>query len=108
MIELDLKHYIISFTGTLEFFTRKQAYAVVKSFGGQIRTSISKDTTHLVVGQYSKSLFDSSPLTNKEQLALESQQHNIPTKVINETEFLELIETIINNRKQSLQGNKLN
>lgn len=108
MIELDLKHYIISFTGALEFFTRKQAYAVVKSFGGQIRSSISKDTTHLVVGHYSKSLFDSSPLTNKEQLALESQQHNIPIKVINETEFLELIETIINNRKQSLQLNKLN
>ena len=106
MIELDLKHYIISFTGALEFFTRK--HAVVKSFGGQIRSSISKDTTHLVVGHYSKSLFDSSPLTNKEQLSLESQQHNIPIKVINETEFLELIETIINNRKQSLQLNKLN
>lgn len=108
MIELDLKHYVISFTGALEFFTRKQAYAVVKSFGGQIRTSISKDTTHLVVGQYSKSLFDSSPLTNKEKIALESQQHTIPIKIINESELLELIETIINNRKQRLQLNTLN
>lgn len=107
MIELDLKHYIISFTGTLEFFTRKQAYAVVKSIGSHIRTSISKGTTHLVVDQYSKSLFDSSPLTNKEKLALSSQQHHIPIKVINESEFLELIETIVNNRKQSLQLNKL-
>lgn len=72
MIELDLEHYRISFTGTLEFFTCNQTYSVVKSFDGHIRTSISKDTIHLVVGQYSKSLFDSSPLINQENLSLDN------------------------------------
>ena len=65
-------------TGTLESMSREQAAERIRELGGEFHTSVIKNTTYLVAGQ------------NTGQSKLEKAT-KLGTKIINEPEFLELL-----------------
>jgi len=73
--ELTGKSFL--FTGTLESFPRSQAREIVESLGGNVSTSLTKNTDYVVVGKSPGSKLG------------KAQQLNITT--ISEDDFLELI-----------------
>lgn len=72
-----LKDLTFLFTGTLQNMSRYQAQEIVESLGGRIANSISKNVDYLVVGE------DPGSKVEKAQ--------KLGIKMINETEFLEMI-----------------
>ena len=64
-------------TGKMESLTRPQAEARIRELGGGVGSSVGKKTTHLVAGEDA-----GSKLAKAQKLG---------TKILNETEFLELI-----------------
>ncbi len=67
-------------TGTLETMSREEAADRIRQLGGEFQTSVGKSTNYLVAG-------DPSKLGNSKRAAAEK----FGTKIINETEFLNLI-----------------
>jgi DNA ligase (NAD+) len=67
-------------TGTLTRFTRKQAEEMLESLGGKTSSSVSKNTSYLVVGENAGSKYD------------KAVQLNIP--VLDEQQFLDLVEKV--------------
>ena len=65
-------------TGTLENFTRQQAEQAVRQAGGKTSSSVSKKTDFILVGKNSGSKLDKA--------------QNFGIKIINEKEFLELLD----------------
>lgn len=53
------------FTGKLDPLTRKEAQSLVYALGGKPQDRVSKDTTILVAGKASKSLFQEGPRSLK-------------------------------------------
>ncbi|MCU7701575.1 hypothetical protein ODV97_19645 [Enterococcus gallinarum] len=45
------------FAGTLDCFTRKQAQNLVMALGGQVQQTVTKESTCLVTGKQSLTLF---------------------------------------------------
>jgi len=68
----------IVITGTLTTMSRLQAEEKIKNFGGQLQTSVTKQTDYLIIGD--------QPGSNKIKQA---QTHK--TNVLNEKQFLQLI-----------------
>ena len=66
------------FTGTLKSFTREQAQRIVEDFGGRAAGSVSKKVDYLVVGEEPGSKLDKAK--------------ELGVKIINEDEFLKMIE----------------
>ncbi|MBM4448749.1 MAG: NAD-dependent DNA ligase LigA [Chloroflexi bacterium] len=64
-------------TGTLESFPRQEAEAKIKALGGTAGSSVTRKTTHLVVG--------ADPGTKLDKA------RSLGTKILNEAEFLELL-----------------
>lgn len=75
--ELPLLGKNFVFTGALENFTREEASEIVRSLGGRVSSSVSKNTDYVVVGKDPGS---------KYRKALE-----LGVKIINEDEFMKLI-----------------
>lgn len=90
----NLNGCVFVFTGTLTNFTRKEVNSLIISLQGKVGSSITKETTHLVVGAYSKSLFDEQRLTLKEEQALLTQETKNAITILNEFQFLNLIKQI--------------
>lgn len=68
-------------TGTLEGFSRQEAQLAIEELGGKVSGSVSKKTDYVVVGENPGSKFEKA-LT-------------LGVRVLNEKEFVELINTII-------------
>jgi len=98
----DLSDCVIAFTGKLETLTRTEATFLVRALKGKTTPSISKEVTHLVVGSYMISLFDETPFTKKEKIAIEMKNNLSSISIINEYQFLELIEKVILQKKLSV------
>jgi DNA ligase (NAD+) len=80
--QLPNKHFVdkvFVLTGQLKEFTRKQANEIITSFGGKVGTYVSKKTDYLLTGSSSSSKF--------------KQAKELNIKIIDETEFIRLIET---------------
>ena len=75
---------VFVFTGTLDCFTRQQAQNLVNALGARFQYAITKETTYLVAGKQSVTLFDSGESLKRKQ-ALEKQ-----VKIISEEAFLRL------------------
>ena len=81
------------FTGELKHLSRKQAMQIVCDIGATIKSGVSKKVDYLIVGEQDISLVGDDGMSTKEERAYEliSEGHNI--KVINESDFLELIKS---------------
>jgi DNA ligase (NAD+) len=65
------------FTGSLDYYSRKEAQDLVISLGGRVSSSISKNTDYLVMGINPGSKYDKA--------------RNLGINIINEEEFIKLI-----------------
>jgi DNA polymerase-3 subunit epsilon len=80
------------FTGELEGLTREEAEYLVRKQGGQITSSVSRNTNYLVVsGDLSTSHVTSGRTTGKLAKALELQVAGHPIRILSEVAFLDLI-----------------
>lgn len=64
-------------TGTLENYSRNEAKEIIESLGGKVSSSVSKKTSFVLAGEEAGSKLEKAM--------------NLGVKVINEKEFLELI-----------------
>nr|WP_283770058.1 MULTISPECIES: BRCT domain-containing protein [unclassified Enterococcus] len=97
-----LKNEFIVFTGTLSTMTRKQAQGIVSALNGTNQSSITKQTTILVIGYQQTNLLDNQQQPKKVINALYNRRklsQNI--KLISEKEFITLItkdfQSLLNN-----------
>jgi len=72
-----IKDKIFVFTGGLETLTRERAQEIVREFGGDASSSVSKDTDFVVAGSEPRSKFDKAK--------------KLGVKIISEQEFLKMI-----------------
>lgn len=78
-------------TGDLMSFDRQTAFQKILDLGGTVKSSVSKKTHYLIVGNQDKSLVGESGISSKERKAKEFIEKGVDIKIINENEFLELI-----------------
>ena len=64
-------------TGTLENYSRNEAKEIIESFGGKVSSSVSKKTSFVLAGEEAGSKLEKAV--------------NLGVKIINEKEFLNLI-----------------
>ncbi|OTO02272.1 BRCT domain-containing protein [Enterococcus sp. 5B3_DIV0040] len=89
------------FTGTLSTMTRKQAQALVVALGGESQTSVTKQTTHLVIGASRPTLFDESH-SFKYQMVEKMKNDGQTIQCIDERAFLEGAITELQRRVRNL------
>jgi DNA ligase (NAD+) len=78
--QLNNKYFadkVFVLTGQLKGFTRKQASKIINSFGGEVRTCLSKKTDYVLAGSSLSSKF--------------KQAKELNIKIIDEIEFIKLI-----------------
>lgn len=81
----------VVFTGELEHFDRRTAMQNIVDLGGNIKNSVSSKTDYLVVGTQDKSLVGEDGMSTKEEKAYQLINKGSNIKVINENEFLKLL-----------------
>ncbi|MBI2057706.1 MAG: NAD-dependent DNA ligase LigA [Candidatus Yanofskybacteria bacterium] len=74
---LKLKDKTFVFTGTLETLSREKAEELVREHGGNVSSSVSKETAYVVAGEESGSKY--------------SKAKRLGVKIINEKNFLDMI-----------------
>ena len=77
--EKPLAGYTFVLTGTLSSMDRNDAGDIIKSLGGKITSSVSKNTSFVIVGENPGSKYDKALKNN--------------VKILNEEEFIQLINT---------------
>jgi DNA polymerase-3 subunit epsilon len=82
----------VVFTGELQQLDRKMAMQKVVDLGGVIKTGVTSKTNLLVVGIQDKSLVGEDGLSTKEEKAYDLINKGINIKVINESQFMSLID----------------
>ena len=75
--KLPLENQVIVVTGTLEKFSRIEIKDTIEKLGGKTSSSVSKNTSFLLVGENPGSKFDKAK--------------ELGIKILNESEFLELV-----------------
>lgn len=86
-----LKNKKIACTGTLTLFSRKQIEALIFSLGGINQHTVTKETDYLILGQYTKSLFESERYTAKERSVRSRIEEGNDIVILSENDFLELV-----------------
>ncbi|QCH27957.1 exonuclease domain-containing protein [Clostridium tyrobutyricum] len=81
----------VVFTGDLECLSRKEAMQKIADWGGILKSSVSKKTDYLIIGIQDKSLVGDDGMSNKEEKAYILNEKGYSIKILNETEFLNLI-----------------
>lgn len=82
----------IVFTGELKSMDRRTAMQKAVNVGAILKSSVSKKTDYLVVGVQDKSLVGDDGLSTKEEKAYKLIEKGYDIKIINEKEFLKLLE----------------
>ncbi len=77
--KLPLENLVIVVTGSLEKFSRNEIKDTIEKFGGKTSSSVSKNTSFLLVGENPGSKFEKAK--------------ELGIKILNENEFLELVNT---------------
>ncbi|MCL6573280.1 MAG: exonuclease, partial [Bacillus sp. (in: Bacteria)] len=70
----------------------KKAMQKVVDLGGDIKSGVSRNTSFLVVGVQDKSLVGEDGLSTKEEKAYDLINKGINIKIINESQFMSLID----------------
>lgn len=81
----------VAFTGTMASMSRDAAMQKVADRGGRPRTSVSKLTEYVVVGDLDYTAFTKGHPSSKLKKALELVDAGYPLQVLTEKEFLELL-----------------
>ena len=79
----------IVFTGKLDTLSRKQAQDLVSALGGKPQAAVTKDTTILVIGKATISLFQEDSRSLKMQKVEALQEEGRSIRVLSEKAFLE-------------------
>lgn len=83
----------IVFTGDLNSLDRKEAMQKVVNAGGIVKTVVSSKTDFLIVGVQDKLLVGSKGISTKEKKAYELIEKGKEIKILNENEFLKILES---------------
>lgn len=88
---MSLKKEVFVFTGTLSSMTRKQAQAVVSSLKGKHKSTVTQETTLLIIGNQQIDLLNDNQQSKKiiEANRLKSEGKEI--QFLNEKEFIRLV-----------------
>lgn len=86
------------FTGSLLSMSRKQAKALVYSLGGYNQDYVTKKTSFLVVGVSNVELLKEDNRSNKRKEAERLNNLGFSIKIINENEFLSIVNVEISKR----------
>lgn len=81
----------IVLTGDLETLTRASAMQKIADVGGIVKSNVSSKTDFLVVGKQDLSVVDSSGMSSKEKKAHDLIKNGKSIQLLNEKEFLELL-----------------
>lgn len=100
---MSLKNKTVVFTGTLQTMNRKQAQGLVRALEGRCQTTVTKQTDVLVCGHYTKSLFETSAYTVKEQTAHELIEKGQDLVLLSEVDFYDLVIEQLKHRKRNLE-----
>ncbi|NMD71635.1 exonuclease [Bacillus sp. DNRA2] len=82
----------IVFTGELSMMERETAMQKAVNVGGIIKSGVSRNTQYLVVGKQDKSLVGAKGISTKEVKAYALIEKGFEIKIINEAEFVQLLE----------------
>ncbi|MCE4049653.1 MULTISPECIES: exonuclease domain-containing protein [Bacillaceae] len=82
----------VVFTGDLATLDRKEAMQKVVDAGGLVKSGVSGKTNFLVVGVQDKQLVGASGISTKEKKAFELQEKGQDIQIVNEEQFLRLID----------------
>lgn len=88
---MNLENECVVFTGTLASMTRKQAQSVVLSLKGANKTSVTQETTLLVIGSCQSDLFAENYHTQKLKEANRLKSEGQEIQFMSEQEFLQFI-----------------
>lgn len=80
----------IAITGILAFYKRKDAFDMIRDYGGIPQENVTKETDYLVVGYYRKNTLKSEK-SNKRSLAERYISQGRKIRIIKEDEFLQMI-----------------
>ena len=86
----------IVFTGKLDTLSRKQAQDLVSALGGKPQAAVTKDTTILVIGKATISLFQEDSRSLKMQKVESLQQEGHQICVLSEQAFFKKVALHIN------------
>lgn len=79
----------IVITGEFQSYSRNEMIDMILNVGGTVKTSVSKKTDYLVVGQQDLSIVGDDGLSNKQERANELINNGNQINIINELEFLD-------------------
>lgn len=82
----------IVFTGDLEYMDRKTAMQKAVDHGAILKSGVSSKTDYLIVGKQDKSIVGEDGMSSKEEKAYELNKNGKDIKILNEIEFLRLIQ----------------
>lgn len=95
--EMDCNHPFFEkqmvFTGELSMLERAAAMQKAVDAGGIIKSGVSRKTDYLVVGRQDKSLVGAKGVSTKEEKAYSLIEKGFEIKIINEIEFIQLLES---------------
>jgi DNA polymerase-3 subunit epsilon len=81
----------IVFTGDLPAISRRGAMQLAKNCGANIKSSVSRNTDYVVVGEQNKSIVGEDGMSTKERRAYELIDEGYGIKIIDESQFVELV-----------------
>lgn len=81
----------VVFTGTLGSISRKDAMQKVVDAGGILKSGVSKKIDYLIYGEQNKKIVGDDCLSSKQKRAMELIEQGFDIKIIDESQFLELI-----------------
>ena len=80
----------IAITGGLLFYKRREAFDLIRSWGGIPQENVTKETDYLVVGHYRKNTIIGGK-SNKRTLAERYIRQGCGIKIIKEDQFLSML-----------------
>ena len=80
----------IAITGSLLFYKRKEAFDLIRSWGGIPQENVTKETDYLVVGHYRKNTIIGGK-SNKRTLAERYIRQGCGIRIIKEDQFLSML-----------------
>lgn len=89
MSDIQGKNFV--FTGKLVSYSREEAICRVRDKGGATQSMVNEKTDYLVIGGFQINMFDLDYFSFKQRRAQELIAKGVPIQLIDEEQFLDLI-----------------